>query len=84
VKSSIEQCVNKKNLRSSTTVLDIILTHLTVTPRDGYNVLIVEGRDEVVPLGHLDDARVVHLLGLVEHVALDGLEERGDRTLQVG
>jgi len=41
-------------------------------------------RDEVVVLGHLEDRRVVRVLCLVEHITLDGLQDRGDRILEIG
>jgi len=63
------------DLRSSAALLDIILAGLNITPRDGNDAFIVEGRDEIIPFGYLHDARVVCFLRAREHVALDGLEE---------
>ena len=49
------------------------LARLATTPWNNHNVSVVEGRDELAPLGHFDDARVVHLPLSCTH-RLEGLK----------
>lgn len=66
------------NLRSSTALLDIILTSVGLTPRDHNDTLIIQVRHNIFPSGDFDQPRVICVAGTSEHVALDGLKEFGD------
>jgi hypothetical protein len=72
------------NSHLSCPLLNVILARRTLTPRQHSDALLVERRDDVVPVLDDNPTRVELGLGLGEHVGLDGLEEGGDGGGDVG
>lgn len=69
---------------SSRVVLDPLLGLNRGGPGSKHQVTGVQSLDKVVPGGGLDDVLVQSLLGLVEQVLLDGLEQLRNSSLEIG
>ena len=61
-----------------TPILNLILTNGILTPGQHSDALVVEGRNEIVPLLDDDSSSIELCLGLSEHIGLNLSEEGGD------
>lgn len=75
--------VETTNLRPSTAFLNIIFTDFDIAPRKGDNALIVEGGNQVVPIRHGDNARIIHSLCLLKHAIVNSVKEVRDALCDV-
>lgn len=69
---------------TSTHVLDLVLTLLRETVGDDTDVLVVEGGDELVPVGDELAVGAVFVVRAVVQVLLDGVQHGGDSGGQFG
>lgn len=61
-------------VRLATALLNIILASFFLTPRQGDDTLVIECRDDVIPLRDFFETRVIVILSLLKQITLDGLE----------
>jgi len=69
---------------ASRQVLDLVLALLSQAVGDHTDVLLVKSRGEVVPVGDELAVGVEFVRGALEEVLLDGLQQGGDSSRQVG
>ena len=65
-------------------ILDLVLAFLRETVGDHADVLAVQGGSELLPVGDDLAVRAVLVIGALEKVTLDGLQESRDRGRQLG
>lgn len=81
--NSVGGKLQREHLRSTTSFLDVILARFPFTPGNDSNALVVQRWDKVFPTRDFLQVCVVLVEGFLVHVAVDGLEELRDSSLEV-